>query len=346
MVDSICREIANRKKYLVGQPLDSIYFGGGTPSILPLDEIEKIIKVISKSFALQNVEITLEVNPDDLNKSAMVGLYEAGINRLSIGVQTFDDERLTFLNRSHNSDQAVQSIIQARSAGFKNISADLIFAIPPEEGSLSRFERDLHQLIEYDPEHISLYNLTIEEKTVFGHWQTKNKLVSVSEESSVQQYELAIELLTAAGYEHYEVSNFAKTERYSLHNSSYWKNALYLGVGPGAHSYNGKSRTKNVSNNAQYIRVVQNGQAPSTTEGLNEIQLLNEYLLTRIRTKWGLDIKYMRESWGFDLTKTHEALITRLIEEDKAFLTDGCFRLTSKGFSVADEVTLRLFVGN
>jgi len=343
MVDSICKELVNRKNYLIDESLDSIYFGGGTPSILPVEEIKKILRVISDSFVIQNAEITLEANPDDLNESKLVELYQAGINRLSIGLQTFDDDRLKFLNRSHDSNQAKQTISHARMAGFSNISADLIFALPPEKDALTRFENDLRQLIAYEPEHISLYNLTIEAKTVFGNWHTKNKLSPVSEESSAQQYELAIALLTSDGYEHYEISNFAKAEKYSRHNSSYWKSALYLGAGPGAHSYNGKSRTINVSNNAQYIRDIQNGQTPSSIEHLTEIQMLNEYILTRSRTKWGLDIEYMRKSWGFDLMKSHEKLLVSLIEEDKARLSNGIFRLTSKGFSVADEVSLRLF---
>ena len=343
MVDSICKELVNRKNYLMDESLDSIYFGGGTPSILPVEEIKKILGVISDSFVSQNAEITLEANPDDLSESKLAELYQGGINRLSIGIQTFDDDRLKFLNRSHNSNQAKETISHTRRAGFSNISADLIFAIPPETNSLSRFENDLRQLIEYKPEHISLYNLTIEAKTVFGNWHAKNKLTAVSEESSAEQYERAIALLTSAGYEQYEVSNFAKAGKYSRHNSSYWKSALYLGVGPGAHSYNRKSRSINVSNNAQYIRDIQNGQTPSSTEHLTEIQMLNEYILTRSRTKWGLDIEYMRMSWGFDLMKSHEKLVTRLIEENKALLSDGIFRLTSKGFSVADEISLRLF---
>ncbi|MCP4456957.1 MAG: radical SAM family heme chaperone HemW, partial [Cytophagales bacterium] len=236
MVGTIVREINLRQDYLADKPIESIYFGGGTPSILRQNEIKKILDTINETFDMKNPEVTLESNPDDLSESVLNGFYEVGVNRLSIGIQTFENDRLDFLNRSHNSEQAGQSFNWARMAGFNNISADLIFAIPSESKSFSRFESDLYKLIEYDPEHISLYNLTIESKTVFGNWLTKNKLTPVSEESCARQFELAIELLATAGYEHYEVSNFAKPERYSRHNSSYWKSSLYLGVGPGAHS--------------------------------------------------------------------------------------------------------------
>ncbi len=343
MMDCIGKEINRRQDYLDDKTLDSVYFGGGTPSVLPLTEIKKILALIGEYFTIQDAEITLEANPDDLDESILDGYYRVGINRLSIGVQTFNDERLIFLNRSHTSDQARHSLVKARSAGFRNISADLIFAIPPDGNSLSRFENDLHQLIKYEPEHISLYNLTIEPKTVFGNLHGKNKFSLVSEESSAHQYELAIELLTSVGYEHYEVSNFAQYDRYSRHNSSYWKSAMYLGVGPGAHSYNGKSRSINVSNNAQYIQDINNGRLPSTIEQLSDTQMLNEYILTRTRTKWGLDIAHINSTWGIDMIKSHEKLITKLIEEKKALLIDGIFRLTSKGFSIADEVALRLF---
>lgn len=343
MIDAIIKELHERRNYVTSQPIESVYFGGGTPSILKTNELGRILETINKTFNLHDPEITLEANPDDLDSSILMSFRTLGINRLSIGIQSFDDKRLTFINRSHDSRQAIRSLENAKTSGFENISADLIFAIPPEKDSLSCFENDLQQLIDFDLQHVSLYNLTIEPKTVFGKWQASNKLSPVRETSSANQYELASGLLSSSGYEHYEVSNFAQPERYSRHNSSYWKSAFYLGVGPGAHSFNGISRSINISNNAKYIRSMQNNQPASTSESLSETQMLNEYVLTRTRTKWGLDLDYIKRKWGLDFLKDHGRLLTELINENKGVLVDNRFRLTSKGFSVADEVALRLF---
>ena len=343
MVDAIIKELQNRHDYVATQPIDSVYFGGGTPSIFKKNELERILESINKTFSLEDPEITLEANPDDLDSSTLSNLHSLGINRLSIGIQTFDDKRLTFINRSHDSSQAVRSLEKAKNAGFKNISADLIFAIPPEKDSLSRFGNDLQQLIDFELQHVSLYNLTIEPKTVFGKWQSSNKFFGVGEESSASQYELATKLLSSSGYEHYEVSNFAQPGRYSRHNSSYWKSAFYLGVGPGAHSFNGKSRSINVSNNAKYIRSIQSNKSVIMVESLSEIQTLNEYVLTRTRTKWGLDLDHIELKWGMDFRKNHERLFADLVDENRGVFVGDNFRLTSKGFSIADEVALRLF---
>ncbi len=343
LVDAIIKELIRRYEYIHNHQIESIYFGGGTSSLLECHEIERILKTIRETYIVTEPEITLEANPDDLCESKLKGLSDIGINRLSIGVQTYDDTCLKFLNRSHDSDHAKYAIELAREAGFRNLSIDLIFAIPPEEDSLSRFKNDLHQLINYNPEHISLYNLTIEPKTVLGNWHEKKKFKTVSEKTSAHQYEIAVELLKSAGYEHYEVSNYAKKGKHSRHNSSYWMSAQYLGVGPGAHSYNGESRLINVSNNAQYLRSIENGTEQYGIEILSKIQMLNEYVLTRTRTKWGLDFTYIQDRWGLDLQKQHANMFEKLVEEKKAVIQGSSFRLTSKGFSIADEVTLRLF---
>lgn len=343
MVDAIIKELHERRDYVANQPIESIYFGGGTPSILTKNELGRILETINKTFTLEDPEITLEANPDDLDSSNLLDFRALGINRLSIGIQTFDDKRLAFINRSHDSSQAIRSLEKAKTLGFENISADLIFAIPPEQDSLACFENDLRELIGFDLQHVSLYNLTIEPKTVFGKWQSSNKFSQVGEASSASQYELASDFLSSSGYEHYEVSNFAQSKRYSRHNSSYWKSAFYLGVGPGAHSFNGTSRSINVSNNAKYIRNIQSNQAAAMIESLSETQMLNEYVLTRTRTKWGLDLDHIKRKWGLDFRKDHGRLLSDLINENKGVFVDDNFRLTSKGFSVADEVALRLF---
>ena len=343
MVDAIIQELQKRRNYVTNETIQSVYFGGGTPSILTKNELGRILEAIDKTFALDNPEITLEANPDDLDSPILTTFHSLGINRLSIGIQTFDDKQLILINRSHDSSQAARSLEKAKTSGFENISADLIFAIPPEHGSFMRFENDLGRLIGFELQHVSLYNLTIEPKTVFGKWKSERKFVPVSEEASAQQYELAADMLSSAGYEHYEVSNFARSGQYSRHNSSYWKSAFYLGVGPGAHSFDGKSRFINVSNNAKYIRAIQSNQPTGAIESLSDTQKLNEYILTRTRTKWGLDLDRIEREWGYDLSKDHGELINELINENKGILANNNFRLTSKGFSIADAVALRLF---
>lgn len=344
MVKAICTELIKRQDYLANLPIESIYFGGGTPSILENSEVKSLLDVIHKTFSIKNPEVTLEANPEDMDTPLLDGFLESGINRLSIGIQTFNNGRLRFLNRSHNAAQVRRAIKLARVSGFKNISTDLIFAIPPEHDSTIRFKNDLNQLLEYAPEHISIYNLALEKKTVFGKWYSENLLRPVREGSSAEQYELAIKLLTRAGFYHYEVANFAQADKISQHNSSYWKNINYLGVGPGAHSFDGRSRTINVSNNAQYLRGIKTASYAVFREELSPIQKFNEYILTRTRTKWGIDLDYIQQTWGFDLSKRHKHVLSALISEGKASLRSKIFCLNSKGFSIADEVALRLFL--
>lgn len=344
MVEAILKEVDVRKDYLEGQDVETIYFGGGTPSMLPALDLEKILRKIDDTFqVVTNPEITLEGNPDDLSEEKLRELFELGINRLSIGIQTFDETALKFMNRSHSSEQALTCLENAENVGFKNYSADLIFAVPPEGDSFERFHSDLNSLTQFKPPHISLYSLTIEEKTVFGRWFDKQKLDPVSEDENASQYELAIQFLTDRGYDHYEVSNFGRPDMLSRHNSSYWKAAWYLGLGPSAHSFNGSTRSINVANNANYMKALEANNVSIETESLSATQKLNEYILTGIRTKWGIDLKRIEEEWGMDFAKQHDAIIGILVKEKKATLENGIFRLNSTGFSIADELALQFF---
>lgn len=344
MVSAICGEITLRQGYLSDATIETLYFGGGTPSILSAEELGKILSALHSHFSVSpTAEVTLEANPDDLSSERLEELRSLGINRLSIGIQTFDEATLGYLNRSHSASQALDCISLARKAGFENISADLIFALPPADTSLPRFEKDLKKLILIAPEHVSLYGLTIEDKTVFGNWKRKNRLTEVPEELNALQYELACDLLSKAGYNHYEVSNFAKPGRVSQHNSSYWKGAHYLGLGPGAHSFDGQSRSFNISHNAKYIHDIQAGELPIETEGLSPLQQLNEYVLTRSRTWWGVDFHFIQKNWDVDMWERHHSWMTPLIESGKATYADGVFTLTSRGFALADEVALHFF---
>ncbi|GHM99902.1 coproporphyrinogen III oxidase [Cytophagales bacterium WSM2-2] len=343
LVDSICRELDIQQNYLAGEDLETIYLGGGTPSILSEGELAKIFESIRKRFqVIDQVEITLEANPDDLTTAALQMLKEAGVNRLSIGIQSFDDTILKFLNRVHSSEDASRCISHARQAGFHNISIDLIYAIPEQDDGL--WKKNVEQAIALSPEHISAYSLTIEEKTVFGNWRKKGKLKASSDEVAATQMEILISMLTAAGYRHYEISNFCKPDFYSRHNSSYWRQKKYLGVGPSAHSFNGESRQFNISNNALYIRSIKEGKVPYELELLSSVSRINEYLLTTLRTDWGCNLQYLESEFGHDVLKVNKKEIENFVSLGFVTLHEQILSLTSKGKFLADKIASDLFV--
>lgn len=342
MVEAIISEWEMKRSLHEGQTIDTIYFGGGTPSLLLTGEI---LQILNSLYQYANVnpqaEITLEANPDDLTSEKLAGLKAVGVNRLSIGIQTFDESRLQYINRAHTTAQATSCLPDARAAGFDNISADLIYAIPPED--MNYWQQDLHRLLTFDPEHISLYGLTIEEKTVFGNWARKGKLTKVKEGMAADQYRLAIDTLKAHGYEHYEISNFAKPGKQSRHNSAYWDDKPYIGLGPGAHSYDGNSRSYNVSHNAKYLKSIAEGKLPATTELLSPIDKINEYIFTHLRTSRGIKLHEAEERYQRNILKDHGSLISQYCDQGLMEIYDGRMRLTTEGFMVADEISYRLF---
>jgi len=342
MAESICKEIKMQSHYLQGEELDTIYFGGGTPSILKPKYIDQILSSGANAFNVNaNTEITLEANPDDLTLAKLRELKSLGINRLSIGIQSFHDKTLRMLNRAHNSNDAVKCIQYARDAGFENISIDLIFSIPGQ--SLNDLEEDLRQLVLIDPEHISVYSLTIEEKTVFGNWHKKGKFNPISDKKSADQFELIISMLSAYKYEQYEISNFCKNSFYAKHNTSYWKNIKYLGVGPGAHSYNRISRQSNIANNQKYMKSIASTIVPCEVEYLSNKNLANELLLTSLRTKWGCNLQKLLDLYNYDLLNTQKEKISGLTKEGYIILENGIIYLTKKGKFVADSIISDLF---
>ena len=253
MTKAISKELKIQKAYLGNDPIDTIYFGGGTPSILQAEQIEQLLNTVDSHYHIAgNPEITIEANPDDLSNEKLIKLKKLGINRLSIGIQSFQDKILSFLNRAHNSTEAIKSFQFARDLGFRNISVDLIFSVPGQ--SMFDLEDDIASVLELNPEHISLYSLTIEETTVFGNWSRKGKFKPIGEEDAAQQFDMVIRRLENSNFEHYEISNFCRDNSYSRHNTSYWKNIPYLGVGPGAHSFSGKNRQSNISSNHKYMK--------------------------------------------------------------------------------------------
>lgn len=342
MIESICSELELQRSYLNHDKIDTIYFGGGTPSILASTEIENILTSIHTLFEINSYpEITMEANPDDLSMEKLKGLKKLGINRLSIGIQSFHDKILKYLNRAHNSKEAIFCIKNAREAGFENLSIDLIFSIPDQ--TIGQLKKDMDQAFALNPEHISVYSLTIEEKTVFGNWYKKRKIRQLSDEDSANQFDFIITTLEDHGYEQYEISNFCRDERYSRHNTSYWKNIKYLGIGPGAHSYNSDNRQFNVANNHKYMKSIREGIVPSEGEKLTKMDRANEFILTSLRTKWGCDLLKLHDLFGYNLIILQENKIKELISEAQLFMENKHIFLTRKGKFLADTIIADLF---
>ncbi|QOI96616.1 MAG: radical SAM family heme chaperone HemW [Flammeovirgaceae bacterium] len=342
MIAAFEKEMELRSDYIGNEVIDTIYLGGGTPSILSPQSLERIFNKINHLFTVTSVaEITLEANPDDLTKEKLLLFKNVGINRLSLGVQTFDDSLLRYLNRAHNGTQAQAGFEQARAAGFSNISVDLMYAIPGQ--TINGFNADLEKLLVLQPEHISAYCLTIEERTAFGHWLKTNSLQPVADEQAADYLQLLMEVVEATGYEQYEISNFAKPGYYSQHNSNYWKQVSYLGIGPGAHSYNGTSRQANIANNYRYVKSILAGEIPAQTEYLTREEKINEYILTTLRTRWGLDTAKLKADFDFDLIQKNKALLTRLLDDHLAELTNGVIQLTRSGKLLADKIAADFF---
>jgi oxygen-independent coproporphyrinogen III oxidase len=344
LVAAIIRELDMRKDYLEGEAVNTIYFGGGTPSLLSGVELDAIMQNIRQQFPVsESAEITLEANPGDLTRDKLQELRTFGINRLSIGIQSFHDNVLQYLNRDHDGLSAVASVKDARAAGITNISIDLIYSIPDQ--SDLEWRANVLKAIELKPAHISAYSLTIEPKTVFGNWATKKKLTPVDDDVSARQFEILVDELELAGYEHYEVSNFCLPGFYSRHNSSYWKGEKYLGVGPAAHSYNTSSRQHNVRNNAIYTRsIIDEGKVPFELEVLTREDKVNDYLLTTLRTSWGCDLSWLRDTFGYDVEKEHQKYLNELLSLEFASYTGGRLTLTRKGKLMADKIASDLFL--
>jgi len=300
MISAMINEIMLTKvshyiEYL--EEVDTIYFGGGTPSLLSAGEIKKLLAAVYHKFEVNGKpEITLEVNPDDINERKLSEWKVAGINRLSIGVQSFKNEDLDWMNRAHNAEQALHSIHLIKDAGFQNISVDLIYGTPTL--SDDDWEKNVQTIVDLEVPHVSCYALTVEANTALQKMIRLKKKTDIESEKQAFQFLLLINWLQVAGYEHYEISNFAKPGFRSKHNSSYWQGKSYIGIGPSAHSFNGNSRRWNVSNNALYIQSMQKNIIPFEEEILSEVQKLNEYIMTSLRTVEGIDLDLVKEKFG------------------------------------------------
>jgi oxygen-independent coproporphyrinogen-3 oxidase len=343
MVAAICREIALQKDYLAGEALESVYFGGGTPSLLEVADLARILEAVHAHFHVADgAEITLEANPDDLSPAKVNGLAATTVNRLSIGIQSFHDPHLRFLNRAHSAGEATDCIRFAQDAGLTNLSIDLIYAIPHPNHSV--WEADLQKAIGLGVPHISAYCLTIEPGTVFGNWLRRGKLPAPDEHFAARQFEMLVQGLGGHRYEQYEISNFARPGWYARHNTNYWKNRKYLGVGPSAHSFNGVQRQFNVAHNAQYLKAIGEGRVPGTTETLTPAESANEYIMTSLRTQWGCDTAYVRQQFGFDLLQLNRRYLGNCQQQNLLMIRDGVITLATKGKLLADRIAADLFI--
>ncbi len=344
-LDALSKEICQQNDFISkDERIETIYFGGGTPSLLTPLELQKIIFLIHDNFLISNsVEITLEANPDDINSTTLKTWLSLGINRLSLGVQSFSDDELLWMNRAHNSNQSLESIQQIIEAGFENFSVDLIFGSPFL--SNETLEKSIEILSNLSVPHISCYALMVEEKTALHHSIKKKKSPEIKSEKQAEQFLICSEKLTQLGYEHYEISNYAKPGKRSKHNSSYWKGKPYYGFGPSAHGFNGKNIRKwNISDNVLYNQRVLKNENCFEAETLTETQLLNEFIMTSIRTIEGFTIQEVSNKFGVDLAKELETKIKKLSTENYfQSIDDNQIVLSPLGKLYADGITAELF---
>lgn len=343
MLTAITAEIQLRKNYTGPATISSIYFGGGTPSLLESEEIASLLKAITSNFHCnENIEITLEINPDDASLDKLLALRAIGINRLSIGIQSFHDDVLLYINRAHNADAAIECVNTARSSAFHNISIDLIYAIPVADSAM--WQADLNVAMMLKPEHISSYCLTIEKGTVFGNWLEKGKINEIPEANVVEQYRMLTDTLKSHGYTHYEVSNFAKPGYQSIHNSNYWNQTYgYIGFGPGAHSYNGVTRQWNLENNYLYTKSISQGIIPYTVEPLTKEDKINEYIMTSLRTNKGCNNQWLVENYNYELINSFSQEINSFIINKLCIVDNDKLILTDRGMLLADGIAKKFF---
>lgn len=336
------QELELSQPYLAGEEISTIYFGGGTPSLLNARDIYKFINHIDNIYNIkENPEITLEANPDDLRASTLLELKDAGVNRLSIGIQSFSDEDLVWMNRTHNGQQAIDCLESAVAVGFNRISADLIYGIPGSNNE--RWNKNVQTIIDSGIGHVSCYALTVEEKTALELSIRKGQVNAPDEEQTVNQFYDLKSSLESAGFHHYELSNFAQPGQESKHNSSYWKGAKYLGIGPSAHSFNGYERRWNIANNSLYITAIQNGTLPFEREELSQINRINECIMISLRTASGLDLPAFEVNFGDEsykqlLDNLKDPFVQKYIQQD----TDKVY-LKQDGMMLADSIISRLF---
>jgi len=343
ILKAIRSEISLRKDYLGNEKIETIYFGGGTPSLLSADELQLLILEITDNYDVSSsAEITLEANPDDLSPQKVRELRQTPINRFSIGIQSFFEDDLKWMNRAHTAREAHSAVKRVQDAGFENITTDLIYGFPLL--SDEKWEYNIHQLIELQVPHISSYSMTVEPATALSHFIKTGKQKPMDENQSAAQFIVLMDLLQEAGFEHYEISNFAKPGMYSRHNSNYWEGVKYLGIGPSAHSYNGESRQWNISNNMKYTEAIEMKKIPAEHEILELKDRVNEYIMTSLRTSKGMDLEKISKNFGSDYATEIRGGLEPLIDKNWIIDKDQVIILTREGKLFADHIASELFI--
>lgn len=341
-VEALLIEIELRENYICS-PIQTLYFGGGTPSLLSAEQISSIVKKLQTNFDLTQLEeFTLEANPDDISSDNLLLWKNMGVNRLSLGIQSFQNEALAWMNRAHEVNQSHQAIQMAQDAGFNNISIDLIYGTP--HYTKAHLLADLKIIEDYKIPHVSCYALTVEEKTALHSMIEKGKIQNVVTEVQAEHFEIIVDYLNNIGFEHYEISNFAKPGNRSKHNSSYWKGIPYVGLGPSAHSYNGTSRQWNVANNALYMQALEKRELPFEIEQLDQAAQYNEYMMISLRCIEGFDLKYIESSFGKAYGEHTQNVIQKLEAQDVLEQTNNGYCLNKSAKFLADGIAAEFFI--
>ena len=342
LFDALLSECELASSYLRREPVETIYFGGGTPSLYSPEKINRMISEIGKYLSpAVNAEITLEANPDDLTPAYIRELRQTPVNRISVGVQSFFDEDLTALNRVHTARQSLDAIRSLQEAGFTNLTLDLIYGIPALTDD--RWVQNIETAIGLGVQHISAYALTVEEHTALSWMITHKKAPPVSDIQSARQYDILVKQMRDAGFIHYEISNFCLPGHFSRHNSNYWKGVPYLGLGPSAHSYNRISRRWNISNISSYIESISHQTIPFTEEILTDDQQYNEFVMTGLRTMWGVSLEEIQSRFGNSRADHFTKQITRYLQNGMAVKAGNVYTLTEQGLFFADGITAEVF---
>jgi oxygen-independent coproporphyrinogen-3 oxidase len=337
LVKGMITELETRAPEISTEEITTVYLGGGTPSVLQVTELDDLLKTIRNNYPLAvNAEITIEANPDDITETKLSALRKTGYNRISIGIQSFEESDLKLMNRRHDGEQAVQAVEIAKKAGYENISIDLIYGLPNQ--NQEEWERNVQKAVDLDIQHISAYHLTYHEGTVFYDQLKKGHLKELPDEISLQQFEILIKRLKQAGFEHYEISNFCKPGFYSQHNSSYWKGKKYLGIGPSAHSYDLVSRRWNVSSVSKYLHRIENSEQYFETEILSEQDRYNDYIITGLRTIWGISEIFIQHEFNPQYQNHFQKIMQKYLESQHIVQHPEKITLSLEGLFISDQI--------
>lgn len=342
-VDALCQELTLRAEELpADEAITTIYLGGGTPSQLTTDQLDRLFSYIYKVCRSQPVEVTMECNPDDITPAFADWIAQSPIDRISMGAQTFSDERLRLLRRRHTAAEVRRATTLLRQAGIRNISIDLMFGFPGE--TLADWEQDIDEVLRLGVEHISAYSLMYEEGTTLHRWLSEGRIQEIDDDLSLRMYDCLVDRLTAAGYRHYEISNFALPQRESRHNSSYWRDVPYMGLGASAHSFDGRQRSWNVADIETYVAAIGRGERPCTVEALDLDTHYEDVVLTSLRTAEGIDLGKIRRDFGSQRLDFLLAAADQDLRQGYLVREDDHLRLTRRGIYLSDGITARLFV--